>query len=212
MWFLPVMFMVIMLFNMVRHNHRISMCLAIVLMSIGIMMPKQGNILEAFLRVCIGYFFVCVGFYGYKFYKKEFANIELIVLVIASLIFALVNPIVDMAYRSFGNPMLYMINGFLGTWVVIQLSKKLEKFSSNIIVNTLKLWGKRSIVVLCLHGFIIQVIRLVDYKVFNSILSSLGVIEGIVITSIIMLMITVCMSVVVRFFGWTWGIRSKKLL
>ena len=212
MWFLPVMFMVIMLFNMVKYNHRISMCLAIVLMSIGIMMPKQGNILEAFLRVCLGYFFVCVGFYGHKFYKKEFANIELIVLVIASLIFAFVNPIVDMAYRSFGNPMLYIINGFLGTWVVIQLSKKLEKFSSNTIVNTLKLWGKRSIVVLCLHGFIIQVIRLVDYKVFNSILSSLGVIEGIVITSIVMLMITVCMSVAVRFFGWTWGIRSKKLL
>ena len=40
--------------------------------------------------------------------------------------------------------------------------------------------GRNSLIVLCTHMFFIEVIRLLDYKLFDNVLYTLGILEGVV--------------------------------
>lgn len=208
MWFLPSMFIASILFYILKNDCRIHIGSSIVLMAAGMILPKSGPIIECFLRACIGYLFMTIGFYGYNIYKKKACNRLFLVILFVSVGFSYLNGPVDMADRIFGNPILYLLNGLLGTWIMIQLCMKIEKYVLGVPWAFIKLWGEKSIIVLCTHGFVIQILRLLDFKIFNNILPSFGIIEGMVITIITLGSITLFMPFLVKCFGWTWGYKK----
>lgn len=76
-------------------------------------------------------------------------------------------------------------------------------------IRLLEYWGKNSIKILCLHGFIIEIIRLVDYKIFGNVLVCMGRWEGVVFTSIIMIILTSSMPLINKFLWWSFGERRE---
>ena len=68
-------------------------------------------------------------------------------------------------------------------------------------IRLLEYWGKNSIKILCLHGFIIEIIRLVDYKIFGNVLVCMGRWEGVVFTRIIMIILTSSMPLINKFLS-----------
>lgn len=78
-----------------------------------------------------------------------------------------------------------------------------------IISEILKYWGENSIKILCLHSFVIQIIRLFDYKLLGNLLPRLGIFEGIVFAILVMAILTILMPVFNKFFYWSFGIQNK---
>lgn len=208
-WFLPAMFIATGCFFVTKKRKLLNIGLAVACLLIGVKMPKASSLVELFLRAFIGYAFICIGFYGYNMMKKKVNNLFFIGIAILSILSTHMNVIVDMAYRTFGNPVLYIINSVLGSWIILQLCMRLEGKKDSNIITTLKSWGRYSIVILCLHSFVIEIIRLLDYKIFGSVLKSFGILEGIVLTLIVLTVITIIMPWVLKYLGWTWGYNKK---
>ena len=182
----------------------------ILLLGIGMYAPEPAHI--GFLyRAFIGNFFICFGFYSYKIFRKVINNILFALIGLISLFLIFQNETVSIAARSFGNPILYIVNGCLGTWVLLQLCMKLElsKLSACKVLQILKLWGAKSVVILCTHSCIIEILRLLDYKIFNNVLPKLGIGEGFALSFMVMSIITIFMPILIRLFGWTWGFKKK---
>ena len=210
MWFLPCMFIATLIFFIRTNKKWIHIGVAILLLGIGMFAPEPAHI--GFLyRAFIGNFFICFGFYSYKFFRKVINNILFALIGLISLFLIFQNETVSIAARSFGNPILYIVNGCLGTWVLIQLCMKLElsKLSACKVLQILKLWGAKSVVILCTHSCIIEILRLLDYKIFNNVLPKLGIGEGFALSFMVMSIITIFMPILIRLFGWTWGFKKK---
>lgn len=170
---------------------------------VGIIVPECNCYLSAILRAFIGAVFIALGFYGYKFYTKEVKNWQLVCLFVISLFTILMNGLVSIASRDYNNPFLYIFNGCIGTLIVYQMAMRMRQIKT--ISGILKYWGENSIKILCLHSFVIQIIRLFDYKLLGDLLPRLGIFEGIVFTTLIMAILTLLMPVVNQFFNWSFG-------
>ena len=98
-----------------------------------------------------------------------------------------------------------IFNGCVGIYIIYQVTMRMKE---NILSRVLKYWGRNSIKILCCHGFIIQVIRLLDYKLLDNFLPGLGFFEGVVLTSLTMMVLTGAMPLINRFLNWSFGIKN----
>ena len=90
--------------------------------------------------------------------------------------------------------LVFYLNGCVGSLVLIGLSKKLVNIKfTTVNFKLLSNWGINSIIILCLHRFIIEVIRLVDYKFLDYFFVKLNFFEGIVIAIIVM----ICLKIII---------------
>ena len=196
MWFLPAMFLSTFFFLLTVRNRVLNIITSCLLFIAGIIVPEYNCYLSAILRAFIGAVFIALGFYGYKFFTKEVKNWQLVCLGLVSI-----------ASRDYNNPFLYIFNGFIGTLIVYQMAMRMRQIK--IISEILKYWGENSIKILCLHSFVIQIIRLFDYKLLGNLLPRLGIFEGIVFAILVMAILTILMPVFNKFFYWSFGIQNK---
>lgn len=207
MWFLPAMFMAIFLFFLTIRNRVLNIVTSCLFFIVGIIVPECNDYLSAVLRAFIGVVFITLGFYGYKFFTKEVKNWLFVCLFVISLFTIFMNGLVSIASRDYNNPFLYIFNGCLGTLIVYQMAMRIRRLK--LISGILEYWGENSIKVLCFHGFVIQIIRLLDYKLLGNLLPRLGIFEGIVFTILIMAILTILMPMFNIFLNWSFGIRNK---
>lgn len=207
MWFLPAMFLAIFFFFLTVRNRALNIITSGLFFIVGIIVPECNCYLSAILRAFIGAVFIALGFYGYKFYTKKIKKWQLLCLFVISLFTIFMNGLVSIASRDYNNPFLYIFNGCIGTLIIYQMAMRMRKIKN--ISGILKYWGENSIKVLCLHGFVIQIIRLLDYKLLGNLLPRFGIFEGIVFTTLIMAILTMLMPVVNKFFNWSFGIQNK---
>lgn len=205
MWFLPAMFLASMFFLISVHRRFINMLLMLILGGIGIFASGEGPLTNALLRSFIGAVFISFGFYFCRLFNKKIQSWKNVVVFIISLFTVFINGSVSIASRDFNNPVLYFFNGCVGTYIVYQVAINMRE---NYVSTLLQLWGQNSIKILCLHGFVAQIVRLLDYRLFNNRLPQLGFWEGIVFTSIIMVILTVTMPFIIRYFNWSFGIKN----
>ena len=207
MWFLPAMFLSTFFFFLTVRNRVLNIITSCLLFIAGIIVPEYNCYLSAILRAFIGAVFIALGFYGYKFFTKEVKNWQLVCLFVISLFTIFMNGLVSIASRDYNNPFLYIFNGFIGTLIVYQMAMRMRQIKT--ISGILKYWGENSIKVLCFHGFVIQIIRLFDYKLLGDLLPRLGIFEGIVFAILVMAILTILMPVFNKFFYWSFGSQNK---
>ena len=208
MWFLPAMFLSTFFFFLTVRNRVLNIITSCLLFIAGIIVPDYNCYLSAILRAFIGAVFIAFGFYGYKFFTKEVKNWQLVCLFVISLFTIFMNGLVSIASRNYNNPFLYVFNGCIGTLIIYQMAMRMRKIK--IISGILRYWGENSIKVLCLHSFVVQIIRLFDYKLLGDLLPRLGIFEGIVFAILIMAILTILMPVFNKFFYWSFGSQNKK--
>lgn len=206
MWFLPVMFgsliMAQLIFTTV-HKKTFYILLSLTIMMVSIMFTTHNEFFAIILKIAIGAGFVSIGYCFAALYNKNISLQGLIVLSIGHIFLASLNSSVSLAGLVFGNPILYIITSCVGTLVVYGWCQKIRN-GSPIAIFLAKL-GRNSLKILCLHGFIIQIIRLFDYKVFGDFLSTLGNGEGVVLSLIIISILSFMLEKRNRFVDWTFG-------
>ena len=207
MWFLPVMFIASLIFLVTIKNKYLNIVLGIILGIVGINMPEGSQMLEVLLRAFVGVIFIEIGYYFYDIYINNFSKIILVIVICLDILGAWKNGLVSLSDRLFNNPCIYIWTACLGTYIIYKMSIYLDK--RNICL--LEYWGKNSIKILCLHGFIIEIIRLVDYKIFGNVLVCMGRWEGVVFTSIILIILTSSMPLINKFLWWSFGERRENL-
>lgn len=84
--------------------------------------------------------------------------------------------------------------------------KKLE-------MKWLEFYGYNSIIVLSIHACIIEIIRLVDYKIFDNILIKLDLVGVIILSIIVMIIMIPIINIINRNFAFLIGRKNcrKKL-
>lgn len=205
MWFLPSMFLAVIFFRFLIYK-KIHIIYCISLTCIGILFPNMQNVyLECILKAFIGTGFMAIGFYLYNIYNKELPSYLLIIVFIIHTYCTFMNGTVSIASRTFFNPVLYVMDSCLGTLLIFNISMKLTS-NSLFIKNIIGLWGKKSIKILCFHTFLIQIIRLLDYKLLNNILPRFFCFEGIILSFIALSILTLSMPLINKFFNWSFGI------
>lgn len=195
-WFLPCMALVNIVFlKMYKRNSLLTYVCSFILLFVGIYAGVPDNInpwfsgeLVALWRGFVGIAFFALGFcYGTRkpFIEKR-KTLSIIVVLGGYGFLTLTNGVVSLANLEFNNGLLYFLNSILGSWILVQIAVVVtEKWKKNYLVEIITFVGKQSLFILCTHGFVIEVLRLVDYKVFGSLLQKLGIGEGIVFGIII---------------------------
>ena len=206
MWFLPVMFFAVLFFCVLQKN-KLTIWGIVVLFLIGLFTSEKSAIMEMLLRSCIGAGFILIGYYGLSFFTTSLNRNKMLLIFLFNVLFSFINKNVSLATRTFNNPFLYVLNGVLGTMLIYQIAMKSKE--DNKITHLLQFWGENSIKILCLHGFLIQIIRLVDYKFFGNFLPKLKVAEGLVFSLIVIIILTMGMPVINKLFDKTFGIIKK---
>lgn len=161
MWFLPVMFIASLIFLVTIKNKYLNIILGITLAIVGINMPECSYMLEVVFRAFVGVIFIEIGYYFYDMYINNFSKIILVIVIGLDILGVQKNGLVNLSDRLFNNPYIYIWTACLGTYIIYKLSIYLDKRN----IRLLEYWGKNSIKILCLHGFIIEIIRLVLHPV-----------------------------------------------
>lgn len=212
MWFLPSMFLATGLFFLCYSAKKYSKmlpCLAgALLMAAGIFAPEVGSVLPIVLRACVGTGFMTIGFYGAKLFDQKTQLAGVVALATVHLFLTWQNETVSLAARSFSNPILYVCNSCIGTLCIFWVAQSLQP--EWLVSGTLAYWGRNSIKILCFHEFLLQVLRIVDFKWFGEILPTLGSAEGIVLAVLIMLLLTMAMPVINRVLYWSFGLKRQE--
>ena len=95
-------------------------------------------------------------------------------------ILSIKNGMVSLVDLRFNNPFLYTVAAILGCVSLLLLSVFLSTRAHVRYVNILIGFGRKTLYILEIHMFVIEVIRLIDYKAFGNILRKLGLLEGII--------------------------------
>ena len=185
-WFLPAQLITLCLFVIVakRGKKHPSIAVFATLLVTALLIPSPWILLPLW-RCMIGVGFFAVGFYGKQHFARK-ANVALLI-CFAAVYYLLVqhNGMVTLISLKFSNPVLYVVNSLLGSYLLYQLSLRLPQ---NRLADAISHLGKNSVVVLCTHMFAVEFIRLLDYKLFSDILRRLGVLEGFVFGGIVVLL------------------------
>lgn len=206
-WFLPIMFGAYVIYYVLRKllkNKNLFIIGSALIMLLSIIFSTSNNeIIGIVVRILVSAGFIAIGYFFEGTYNKDINIVLLAIFTIVHIVVCMMSKEVSIASLTFGNPIIYILMGSFGTYIVYCWSKKIEVTSK--MGDMLGLWGRNSLQILCLHSFVIQVVRLLDYKILGDFLILLGDAEGIVFSIVIMVILTIILKKYSRFFDWTFG-------
>lgn len=189
LWFLPVYFfaelILITILGLVKNKLRYLVFLIIVIILYIIDQPSLTWPMDIVFKIFEGSVFA---FTGYTFAKTEISEkipitIAIILFIIASLATSFN---LGASMISMNNVPLYLFNAIIISLSLITIIQFIEeKFQYN---ETITYFGKNSLIVVCTNNLVIEIIRLLDFKLFNNSLLHLGYL-GVILFFII---ITIC--------------------
>ncbi len=208
-WFLPALFISSAVVVCNAHNMKKCYIITLVCLFIGLAFPETEGISNTLLRTIAACGFIGLGFVSFEIFTKKVSSIIIFECGIVFVLSALNNEIVAMYARKFGNPAMFFISSVFGSFLLLNLSIRLKRYKNCWVVKLLKMYGQKSIIILCTHNIIIEIIRLVDYKLFNDSLLKLGITEGLIMTAIVFMILTPAFSVIEQKFGLTFGLGKR---
>ena len=160
-------------------------------------------------RSAVGVGFMTIGYLSAVpvFSKKQPWYFCLFILAIDAVLIH-INGTTAVMSLSFHDPLLFVLIGSAGSWLALQFSMRLEKYLDFFAVKNIRVLGQYSIVVLCLHRFIIQIIRLIDHKLLGDLLPKTWYFEGFIMAFIVLTILYLLMPLILRLFWWSFGVRS----
>lgn len=135
------------------------------------------------LKFVICYSFVYIGYVlcGLSLLRRFNGTIAIIVFCVCSIL-ALYNGFSEIGSLRLNNPILYYMNAMGITWALFFF---LNVSKDTVVMKSLSFFGRNSIIILCTNNLIIEVLRLLDYRMCNNVLLSWGVGGAIILTAII---------------------------
>ena len=207
MWFLPSLFISVTLFLLTSKNKYANIAISIAVMLIGLFAPSCNVLVTAILRAFVGTGFIAIGYYCYNLFIKSQNGIFVFLICLVDIFIIKRNGSTAMVNRTFGNPILYTWSGILGSYILLQICIHLKK--ENRAICYLQSCGAKSSIILCLHMFIIEIVRFADYKLFGNILPVFSIFEGFVLTLLTMVILTPFLSISNGVFRLSFGISTK---
>ena len=167
---------------------------------------KRELLIEGYLlvlwRVFVGMGFFAAGYHGKQLLTQK-ANIPALLLISGAFLYlALQNGMVSLVSLRFSNPVLYTVTGLLGSYLLIQISMRLRE---NRVTDVMIYFGKNTSVILCTHIFVVEIVRLLDYKLFDNALYRFGIFEGFVFGGIVMAAMHLAIIICRRYFWYLFG-------
>ena len=206
-WFLPALFISETLFRIIqkyiKNKYLLFMVISIIFF-IPFVIDSNHIIITAIFRsfTATGYIYIGYCMSNYIINYNLSWKVTLLFLSI-SIILANINGNVDLYSLVYNNPILYTITGILGSIVIIETIKKMDKCKFKFF----KFIGLNSIVIMATHQNIITMTRLI----LNTKLD--GFIQGTMVVLIIMILEYPIVKLINIYMPWVLGKfnRVKKL-
>lgn len=200
MWFIPVFFLSESLFLIIiglKNKRLLYSFFVIVLLALTFLVRFEGSpwpfaLLEKTLMGCL--FFIG----GYLISKLLI--LDKTVIVILLLLLGLSGTYVN-GFASFAElhyPILYLFDGLALSVVLLAISKHLIPIKS-LLNRFILFYGRETLLVLCSNNIIIEIIRLLDYKISGNCLLKHGMIGNVMMFLVLTFVETVFLVVYKRF-------------
>lgn len=207
MWFLPVMFISVCLFLILEKKQKLNFFVSVISIILGLVYPVTNSlIVDILLKALIGYGFITIGYWMSGSFSEKFDWKIILCLIPVHLILTFSNGTVSLAGRQFNNCFIYLSESVMGTFILYQIAMRIPE--KCMVYRLLAKFGYYSVVVLCTHQLIIDILRIFDYKM-GELLPRLGIAEGIVLTTCVMTVIGIGIPAIIKFFGWSFGLNKK---
>ncbi|MCD7808674.1 MAG: acyltransferase family protein [Erysipelotrichaceae bacterium] len=206
-WFLPCMFFSQLIFFIIYKidKNKLPFICSVISLIVGVFVSISDVYLTVLWRILIGFGFFSVGFYGRNiFMKMNNLTNNFIILLIFILLLTL-NGNVNLVSLEFSNGFIYIVDSVIGSYLLLQLCHFFVNSSKIIGGGYLLYVGKNSIIILVTHMFIIEIVRLVDYKFFDNFLPSLGLLEGLIFCLIVMLIESILLPFINNYIPFVLG-------
>lgn len=182
-WFLPCLFISQFIFSYcIRMKH--PKILILILFFLGIIIPDHEYTFLALLRSFVGLGFFSVGYFFHDLFESNIKILYIGILFIAYYVLVVNNGNIEFYIRNFHNSVLFLIDSFIGAYLILYICRYIDNIKKNRLINASKkvlcYLGKNSLLIMCLHVFFIEFIRLLDYKLFNCLLPTFGEFEGLI--------------------------------
>lgn len=213
LWFLPCLFISEYIFILVLNaniNYKVK-CLILGTLFITTLTFSSNISNLSFIvlpRVIIGMGFIFIGYLFYKIVNRQkFSLTSIVAINLIVFILSSFNKTSSTMYNlHFNNIIIYLFTSILGSLGMILIFKKFE----NVEFKWLKFYGFNSIIILVTHACIIEIIRLIDYRIFNNILIKLDLVGGIILSIIVMIIMIPIINIINNYFGFLIGRSSNK--
>ena len=181
LWFIPVYcFSEIIMKIIYKYKWR-DIIISFVFLIICISTKSTIHIGSTIYKIMLGICFVEIGILIEQYLIIEkLGRIKYILLIIAAML-AQVNGSVEMIEGRIGNPVVYFLCATMTSVSVLALFKNAESNNSKLLL-VLEKYGKNTIVLLVTNNLLIEMIRLIDYKITGNILIRLGIFGSILFT------------------------------
>lgn len=213
LWFLPsyVLCTIIMsLTAMAGRNKQflfslVCFCL-VCLKELGLPIPMGEVLFKVLTGVCFFETGILIG--ACRLLKKVNWAVVAGLFLVGFLLFPFNGP-VEMAPGSLGNPFLYFICAICTSVSLIALFYHKSSVIDRIL-PFLPVYGRYSIVLVCTNNLLIEVIRLLDYKLTGNLLIRSGMIGSILFTIVLLLLEWQLIKIAQGKTGWIFGYLPKK--
>lgn len=201
-WYLPCQLTVLCIFALgAKYLKRHMWITACVIMYFTSLLTPSHTLLSL-QRSLIGVGFFAVGFYGKPLFTTRRSTPLLLGCCVLYLWLVKLNGMVSLVSLEYSNPVLYTVNSLLGSWLLCQFCLRLPCGKWAVGVEYL---GKNTVIVLCTHMFFVEIIRLLDHKLFDSMLPTLGIWEGVAFGGIVVGLMFPVIALSNRYFGKMFG-------
>ena len=166
LWFLPALFIGEYIFLLYKrfinkNIYKILFFISILGAALVLVILNNYNVYSAVLREInivlirssVALFFINFGYYTYNIINK--INIELykiIIILLFSIVFSLLNGRVDLWGVQFNNLFLYVFNSIMGSLLIISIAKKINGSKA------LEFLGQNTLIIMATHQLIIEAI------------------------------------------------------
>lgn len=210
-WYLPCLLIAEVIFTELnRLTHKAIVLAGVATLFVcGLLVPVSGWWIVLW-RSFAGVGFLAMGYLGYKVLTKAY---HWSVYVSVLLVFAVsmhCNIFVSLVGLRFGNPLLYVLSSVCGSFLLIQMSRKLSANKENAVISWVVYLGQNTLIILGTHMLFVEIIRLLDYKLFDNALYRLGILEGIVFAALVIGCEMAVIPIVNRYFWFVLGKRKRK--
>ena len=166
LWFLPALFIGEYIFLLYKrfinkNIYKILFFISILGAALVLVILNNYNVYSAVLREInivliissLALFFINFGYYTYNIINK--INIELykiIIILLFSIVFSLINGKIDLWSLQFNNLFLYVFNSIVGSFAIILITKKINRS------KVLDFLGQNTLVIMATHQLILEAI------------------------------------------------------
>lgn len=193
LWFLPVFFFSELLyaFGVAKLSRPWQICVMLLIIAVLVCLQYTGIpkswLLRLMLKIMIALAFVISG--ATIVARLLQLSYKLLYLVIGLIVVSFVgfyNGFVGIGALELGNVFIFFTTGVALSFLIIEIMHVLGKERTSTFWKLLALWGANSIVVLVTNNLLIEIFRLIEYRLFNDFFVTHGLLGGLLMTLILL--------------------------